>query len=230
MSISQPRRPAGTPSGGQYATKAHPEPGFDLDGDQGDGTVRAAPTPPAPLAGHAHTFNASELTCDTCGTDIKDVEEPAAEDPAATRESVVWRTAGISRHEARTWLLVTAYQDPPITASEAAEWSRGMRVIQAGSWRGAGFTVDDAAAWSNAGFAEPADAIRWIGEGIGEPDTAKGWQTKGFAAPEARSWVDRGFSAPVALRWANAGFSPSEARQACRGGRFDPSEVDAGGW
>lgn len=204
MSTPQSRRPAGTPSGGQYATKAHPEPGFDLDGDQGDGATQIAPDPATPPG--------------------------AGREAPADNAAEAWRSAGISRREAKVWELTASFQDPPITPSEAAEWSRRMRVIQAGSWRGAGFTVDDAAAWSNAGFAEPADAIRWIREGIGEPDTAKGWQTKGFAAPEARSWVDNGFGTATALRWSNAGFSPSEAAQACRGGRFDPSEVDAGGW
>lgn len=35
MSAIQPRRPAGIPAGGQFAPKAHPEPGFGLEPDEG---------------------------------------------------------------------------------------------------------------------------------------------------------------------------------------------------
>lgn len=35
MSAIQPRRPAGIPTGGQFAAKAHPEPGFGLEPDEG---------------------------------------------------------------------------------------------------------------------------------------------------------------------------------------------------
>ena len=196
MSTTQPRRPAGIPAGGQYASQPHPKPGYHLDAE--------------------------------VGTDSKgDLRFPGRFDDA---EAVAWRSAGISRHEATTWRLVTAYQEPPVTPEEAAEWGREMRVIQAGSWRGAGFTAASAARWSKAGLTEPLDASRWIKEGFDDPTVARTWKAEGFDAPEARSWVDAGFGTATALRWGNAGFAPSEASRVRRGGRLDPTEVDAGGW
>jgi len=250
MSSYQPRRPAGVPTGGQFATKSHPEPGFGLEVEPTDGhahTFKASEftcdvcgididdvdeleppggsDDPEPTDGHAHTFKASEFTCDTCGIDIDDVDELEPPGGSDDPEVVAWRAAGISRHEAATWKLVTSYRELPITADEAAKWSGRMRVVRAGQWRGSGFEPGAAFSWSRAGFAEPADAVRWIREGFDDPVSAKEWKAEGFDAPEARSWTDAGFGTATALRWANAGFAPSEAAQALADGHRDPTEM-----
>jgi len=50
MKTIQPRRPAGVPTGGQFATKTHPEPGYTLDAadvDGGAATIDGKPAEPA---------------------------------------------------------------------------------------------------------------------------------------------------------------------------------------
>jgi len=48
MSATQPRRPAGVPTGGQFASKSQPAPGFTLDADDspGQATINGRPVEP----------------------------------------------------------------------------------------------------------------------------------------------------------------------------------------
>lgn len=45
MSVTQPRRPAGVPVGGQFAAKTHPEPGFSLEADSAGRPCATCGTP-----------------------------------------------------------------------------------------------------------------------------------------------------------------------------------------
>jgi len=48
MSTAQPRRPAGAPTGGQFASKSQPAPGYTLDADDspGQATIDGRPVEP----------------------------------------------------------------------------------------------------------------------------------------------------------------------------------------
>jgi len=48
MSTAQPRRPAGVPTGGQFASKSQPAPGYTLDADDspGQATIDGRPVEP----------------------------------------------------------------------------------------------------------------------------------------------------------------------------------------
>jgi len=48
MSSTQPRRPAGVPTGGQFASKSRPAPGYTLDADDspGQATIDGRPVEP----------------------------------------------------------------------------------------------------------------------------------------------------------------------------------------
>lgn len=172
--MSQTRRPAGTPSGGQFAPASHCEPTATL----------VDPTPPTSEDGSAADA--------AWGWATPEIAERWRHYGLSGAEAQAWTTAGLSEPaEACAWMLqsvtpmtVRAWRTSGFHPAEAGPWTQGFAAAEsAAAWKDQGFDADEAMAWRSV-VPNPSDARSWNDYGF-SPLAAGRWIAAGHTSEEA---------------------------------------------
>ena len=139
-----------------------------------------------------------------------------------------WKRAGITPHDAQTWLGLDQEMNPII----ASQWMEiGMQPAVAYSWHSRSYTPDTVGKLSAGGLLSYDDATRmlivcaergiqfenlkfatWIEAGFQtEIASIFSWMDSGFSASEAAPWHVMRLDAKTSRGWLDAGFSPKDA-------------------
>jgi len=197
--VNQNRKPAGLPTGGQFANKVNPEPGVELNADEVDGLDELQEWADA-------GFDPDEAK-EWMTAGIGRAEAKQWRDARFNfDEAEEWTSAGIGRAEAQQWV------DAGFDFDEAKEWaSAGIDCSEAEQWRDAEFEYYEADVWTSAGIGR-AEAKQWEDAGF-DPDDAKEWTSVGIDCSEAEQWRDAEFDPEEAEKWMSAGIGRAEAQQ-----------------